>query len=642
MTESVFFRLLDSSIESKAKELHTQILGINTGNRLNKAFLSDTTKFFKLPGTTFAYWLNKRIFSIFMKAPSLESLEFHACSGTSTGNDFRFLRCIWEINPKLIGIKGGWVDFPKGGAFSPYYSDPHLLINWQSEGDLIRQRGYIRNASDYYRSGLTWSARTTSKLSVRPLPKGCVFSHKGPVILAANDDKKSLLSLLAIMNSSPFFNLVKVQLGAAAEAARSYEVGVIQQTPVPNGLGREEKMLIDFSFQAFGLARKSSVGNEISHIFCIPTLLYNRNLNDSLEGLLRTNASDNANQETQLEVVQRKIDAKVAELYGVPELGGTFDPESYNAEKKFLEDQNDEEDILLPENAAGLVANLLMWCLGVAFGRWDVRFALDPSKLPELPGPFDPLPVSSPGMLVGLDGLPFPPNSPIASYPISIAWDGVIVDDPSHPRDILASVRRVLQLLWEDKADDIETEAWQILSVNNLRDYFRDPIKGFFKFHIKRYSKSRRKAPIYWLLQSSQRNYAIWLYYHRLTPDTLFYAAREYVDPKLNLETSRLEELQSGLEALSGSQRTRRERQIADQANLVDEIKAFQKELDRVALLELKPDLNDGVILNIAPLHQLVPWKEASKYWRQLTRGKYEWSSIAQQLRQKGIVKGKS
>jgi len=59
-----------------------------------------------------------------------------------------------------------------------------------------------------------------------------------------------------------------------------------------------------------------------------------------------------------------------------------------------------------------------------------------------------------------------------------------------------------------------------------------------------------------------------------------------------------------------------------------------------VVELHLVPDLNDGEALNIAPLHELVPWKEANKYWDELMEGKYEWSSIGKQLREKGLVTG--
>ena len=41
-----------------------------------------------------------------------------------------------------------------------------------------------------------------------------------------------------------------------------------------------------------------------------------------------------------------------------------------------------------------------------------------------------------------------------------------------------------------------------------------------------------------------------------------------------------------------------------------------------------------------SPLHELVPWKEPAIYWNELLAGKYEWSSIGKQLRERGLVRG--
>ena len=177
--------------------------------------------------------------------------------------------------------------------------------------------------------------------------------------------------------------------------------------------------------------------------------------------------------------------------------------------------------------------------------------------------------------------------------------------------------------------------------MKDLREYFRKTTKGgFWDDHISRYSKSRRKAPIYWLLQSSKKSYAIWLYYHRLDKDLLFKALVNYVEPKIRLEGSRLDSLRSQKAAAgdTGKAAKKIDKEIEKQEDFISELQDFEDKLRRAANLHLEPDLNDGVVLNIAPLHELVPWKEAKKYWDDLLAGEYEWSSIGKQLREKGIV----
>lgn len=244
-------------------------------------------------------------------------------------------------------------------------------------------------------------------------------------------------------------------------------------------------------------------------------------------------------------------------------------------------------------------------------------------------------------MLRGSDGLPVARTPD--GYPLRIDWDGILVDDRDHGEDIVRRVRDVLELIWKDRADAIENEACDILGVKELRDYFRKPSSGgFWDDHLKRYSKSRRKAPIYWLLQSSKKNYALWLYYHRLDKDLLFKALVNYVEPKIQRETNRLDEMRRQKQAAgeSGKGAKKLDKEIERQEDLISELRDFEDKLRRAANLHLEPDLNDGVVLNIAPLHEIVPWKEAKKYWEELLDGKYEWSSIGKATSGEGIGSG--
>jgi hypothetical protein len=271
------------------------------------------------------------------------------------------------------------------------------------------------------------------------------------------------------------------------------------------------------------------------------------------------------------------------------------------------------------------------------FGRWDIRIATGEVKAAPVPDAFSLIGPWSPGMLVRADSGQVP-----SGYPINlIAHDGLVVDDPNHPDDIVRRLRNIIECIWLDRAESAESEISNGVGAAGLRDYLRSATgDGFWPHHYSRYSKSRRNAPVYWLLQSSKKNYALWLYYHRLDKDLLFKSLVNYVEPKIRLESSRLETLRSQMASAgtSGKEARRLSKEVERQEDFHSELRDFEDKLRRAANLHLEPDLNDGVALNIAPLWELVPWKEAKNYWDELLRGEYEWSSIGKQLRQKGLL----
>jgi hypothetical protein len=338
--------------------------------------------------------------------------------------------------------------------------------------------------------------------------------------------------------------------------------------------------------------------------------------------------------------IQAEIDDLAFRLYGLDDddraaLTSTLAAEATGEAPEAGEEEQDE---ISAADTSALTAELLAYALGCAFGRWDIRYATGERPAPEAPDPFDPLPICPPGQLQNARGLPTGPEDLPPAYPIDIPWDGILVDDAGHERDLTARSRAVFEIIFADGADAAWLEAAEILEGrgNNLRAWLA---RSFFADHIKRYSKSRRKAPIYWQLATPSASYSVWLYYHRFTRDTLYKVLNDFVTPKLQHEERKLMGLAQGA---GGTPTASQRKEIAEQEGFVEEVRAFREEVARVAPL-WNPDLNDGVIINFAPLWRLLPqhrpWqKECKDCWDKLAAGDYDWAHLAMHLWPERVV----
>ncbi len=214
-----------------------------------------------------------------------------------------------------------------------------------------------------------------------------------------------------------------------------------------------------------------------------------------------------------------------------------------------------------------------------------------------------------------------------------------MVDDKGHPKDIVEQIRAVFSLLWGNQTDEFEKQILQALNASDLREYLRSP-KGFFDHHIRGYSKGQRKAPIYWLLQSDRQGYSVMIYYHRYGREILHRVLGDYVKPKIRFEERRFQEIQQKIVAAEGNGEAREARDLSrileKQEGLLEELRRFQLEIARITDLNVVPDLDDGVILNLATCHQITPWMESKELWNDLVAGKHSWSKISQNLRAEG------
>ena len=479
--KALFFRLLEQS-EGKAGALQS-LVASRQGEVARNVFELDPATFGQVPRSPFAYWASAAVRRKFIELDPFASEGRVACVGLQTSDNFRFLRLAWEVPPSLY-LKCWW-PYSKGGVFSPHYSDLHLIVNWQDEGEEMKAwAGSLYNNSHWSRilknlefsgrPGITWPSRTQSGFGPRPLPSRAMFDTKGNSAFVHGDGSIDLLSLCAIANSAPFRALLALQLAAADAAARSYDVGVVQRTPVP-GLSEVQKAdLAKLALASWSLRRFSDTSLEASHAFHLPALL------QAGVGLLCARSAiwsqRLAESEAEFEQLEAEIDEQCFALYGIDHadreqiecgLPGSSEGEEGDAE----EGSDDEGPATSELNAASLVASLLSWTVGVAFGRFDLRLATGGREATPPPGPFNPLPACSPGMMTDKDGLPF--EEPPERYLVSFPRDGILIDDIGAERDLVARVRQVFDEVFPDPAARWE-EAAEILGEEDrtLRTWF--------------------------------------------------------------------------------------------------------------------------------------------------------------------------
>jgi hypothetical protein len=575
-------------------------------------------------------------------AKKLRNVLASAKQGVAPVDSFRVIRLRCEVSPHYVGSGLRWWNVNRGGAYCPFYRDYADVICWEENGkelkeDILRRYPYLngnvawvaKNEEYYGKPGLGYGKRTDF-LSCQILPKETIITVEGFGVFPHNEP----WVVLGFLNSRVVAHILNTFCGQ-----HKYS-GYMDNIPVPDLTTNEKNRIASLARSGFGIVRSQETKDILSPLFGVPCLL-----GASISYLIDKWKAECKKTKKIVEEILDEIDQIIAAHWF------SIQPtilKRYDAEKGRIN--------------AYLFIELF---LGFAFGRWDVRIALDPSLAPELPDPFDPLPVCPPGMLVGPDGLPAEPNRivseewlrarpdantlppegsvknptiPDSEYPLRIFWDGILVDDPGlngvqpHREDIVRRVREVLELLWKDKAHEIEQEACEILGVSELRDYFRKP-SGFFQDHLKRYSKSRRKAPIYWPLSTASGSYTVWVYYQRLTDQTLYSVVNKFVEPKIDEVERGVGRIENEKQSASGREAVRLNDLLKEYRSLLSELQDFREELLRIAELPYKPDLNDGVIINAGPFHKLFrlrSWaKETEDCWKKLEKGGYDWSHVA-------------
>lgn len=641
--------------ENRHQALDVCVAAHRKGETDARLFKAERKTFDILPDSPFVYWVDADTIQQFNSEEHFEPNVADVRVGLQTGDDPRFVRAVWEVAPQdtqfcYYPTNGEvfcrfddpivqayfrrrsegfprWAFHVKAGASQPWYSPITLKLNYAEHGAELRgfkdgkgkPRAYLRSQGHYFRPGFSWTRRAV-RFYPYVIPSSCIPSVSRYMAFPDAGRETEALGVCASRLASAFFRFY----GEKFEFP-NFLVENVKMLPWPQ-LTRDAKDYFSALIAGEVEKRRQAYQNfEPFHEFVVPArirdycsggtaLAFDRQTLIGEEGeRLVANAYGFTAQ--QAETVERDLREAIVHQHGVV------------AESDDEESSDDDSDFSLDTSPYAIEEAHISYLLGCVFGRWDIRFATGESKPEALPNPFAPLPVCPPGMLQNDKGLPAREHELPVGYPLAVAWSGVLVDDEGHASDLVEQVQRALRVIWNVDADAVEEESCVKLASKTLRDYFRRS-SVFFADHLKRYTKSSRKAPIYWPLSTNSGSYTLWVYYPSLTSQTLYTAINDFVEPKRKQVAGSVTALRN-----KGSTRSR------DDEKQFEALQVLELELIEMhdTLLKLaptyKPNQDDGVQITAAPLWPLFrhkPWQKVLKdTWAKLEKGDYDWAHLA-------------
>jgi len=633
----------------------------------------------RIPGSVFAYWAPAEFLRRFISDAGFSETVAPVRQGLATADDFRFARLRWEVPIENLGPNKRWHLFSKGGEYSPPYDDIHLVVDWANDGRVLRSRtaSRVQNDTYYHRPGITYTVRTASAFAAKILPAGCVFSHNAQSWFH-QDDGLLLASALFFLGRTPqtFMELAVGggDVSTSGSAARRYTTAVVHSIPssvinalaeaqANNDLSSDQILAAKVSELTFDETTQFFGGFELGDVRSVDQLaeLHLTRHQELLSSALEDSFKIDQFIDQAMCISPREATfvgsevgchpcsyprsagdkAEICRLFNLPmerlvdAAVQSIGSRRWTTKKSYFVDRRTELICHIlqchPRDVAAAVASstfskeewdhrLFSYLIGAVFKRSPI-----PGSRRSLAEQF----ARDPFHAFGAEG--GEPNADNLS-------PSVFVDDPGHRDDLMGSFSQIgtggfagcSQALLDDLSSCLGHKDTGLLGYLRLR---------FFAQHVSDYSKSRRKAPIYWQLATPSASYSVWCYYHRLTRDTFFRVANDYVTPKVDHEERKLNTLRQD----AGPDPSSKQRKEIDaQETFVAELRAFLTEVKRIAPL-WNPNLNDGVIINFAPLWRLVPqhkaWqKECKKVWDKLVKGDYDWAHLAMHLWPERVV----
>ena len=521
-------------------------------------------EFDKIQGSPIAYWVSDKLLQAFEDGKPLVSLA-DPKQGLATADNNRFLRLWYEVVSGRIGftcasiedsVSSGkkWFPYNKGGEFRKWYGNNDYTVNWENDGNEIRNfgdgTGYIRsraqNTQYYFKPAVTWSKISSGSIAFRFKPEGHIFDVAGTSIFA-NPDLE--LYLLGFNNS-----VVALTIASVLSPTLNYEVGHIASFPIIEQRADEVKSIVS---QNINLSRTDWDSFETSWDFKQHPLLSGERTVAAAFGKWERKAKERF--ET-LKSNEEELNRVFIDIYGLQDE---------------LTPEVEDKDVTVRRADLGReIRSLISYAVGCVFGR----YSLDVEGLAYAGGDWD--------------------NSKYITFIPDKDNILPICDDEYFDDDILGRFINFVRVVYgtETLEENLKFIADALGGKGTPREVIRNYfLNDFYADHCKIY----QKRPIYWLFDSGKKNgFKALTYQHRYSRDLLAKLRTDYVHEQQERYRTQLSHIATALNTATGSERAWLSKQQDKLTEQLKEITAFEEKVHHLADQNIEIDLDDGVKKN--------------------------------------------
>lgn len=530
-------------------------------------YAAGQSKFSKIPGSPVAYWASQAVIKNFLSKRVRDYAD--ARQGLITGDNDAYMRFWYEPGISNVsfstencnetetnGVR--WYPYAKGGGFRRWYGFNEYVVDWENNGFALRNfkddKGKLRsrpqNIDTYFQRGLTWSALTTYKLSLRTMDHS-IYGGGGAAMFVNHEDELYVLGFMNSCVAQYYLNLINPTINFLINDILSLPLVVDHKEEIES-IVRDNIRLSKEEYDSF----------ETSHDFIRAPFI----ISATAQGKQTTLSIKST-----YEAWSKLCDERIRSLRANEERMNKLFVEAYGLDGDVSVDMEDKEIVLHRPNEKSDISALISYAVGCMFGR----YSLDEPGLAYAGGEWDASKYST--IIPDRDNI----------IPIC--------DDDYFDDDITGRFVKWVEAVYgsETLEENLKFIADALGGKGTPREVIRSYfINDFYADHLKIY----QKRPIYWLFDSGKKNgFKALIYMHRYQSDLLARMRTDYVHEQQERYRTQLTHLADAIDHASASERvklTKQQKKIQEQAL---EIQKYEEKVHHLADQNISIDLDDGV-----------------------------------------------